>query len=224
MHFSLGGPFISVCHLNNIGFLHTNHCVVDSSLFHIHSIHYRHIKWYYMLHFASESCGELLCNGRKSWLYQVTVVFQVTVDYCICSIPSGMLHRCLLSKHSQSGEHHSRTHLTIPDEPETSQIPLTNPELVCSPLNLKTQYVQLRSGEARMLSGIPDWVLFLSLVLIMIHLSLPLSCSLLSLLSSINPVSSSPYHTLSYLYTSVLTLTTTPRPFLPGPRLSHYLV
>ena len=62
-----------------------------------------------------------------------------------------MLHRHLLSKHSRSSEHHSQIHLTIPDEPKTSQIPLTNPKLVCSPLNPKTQYVQLRSGKAQML-------------------------------------------------------------------------
>ena len=74
----------------------------------------------------------------------------------ICSIPEGMLHRHLLSKHSRSGEHHSRTHLTIPDEPETSRIPLTNPELARSPLNPKTQYAQPRSGEARTPSYIPD--------------------------------------------------------------------
>ena len=37
---------------------------------------------------------------------------------------------------------------TIPNEPKTSQIPLTNPELVCSPLNPKTQYAQPRSGKA----------------------------------------------------------------------------
>ena len=153
-------------------------------------------------------------HPRPSWsIYSIAKL--------ICSISEGMLHWCLLSKHSRSGEHHSWTHLTIPDEPETSQIPLTNPKLACSPLNPKTQYVQPQSGEARMLSSIPNWVLFLSLVLIMICLSLLLSCSLLS---SVNPVSSSPYHTLSYLYTSVLTLTTTPRPFLPGPRLSYYLV
>ena len=72
-----------------------------------------------------------------------------------------MLHQHLLSKHSQSSEHHSRTYLTIPDEPETSRIPSTNPKLVCSPLNLKTQYAQLRSGEARMLSILPDRVSFL---------------------------------------------------------------
>ena len=45
---------------------------------------------------------------------------------------------------------------TIPDEPETSRIPSTNPELACSPLNPKTQYMQLRSGEARTPSYIPD--------------------------------------------------------------------
>ena len=123
-------------------------------------------------------------------------------SWSIYSIPEGMLHRHLLSKHSRSGEHHSRTHLTIPNKPETSWIPSTNPELACSPLNPKTQYTQPQSGEARTLSSIPDWVLFLSLVLIIIRLSLPLSCSLLSLLSSVNPVSSSPYHTLSYPYTS----------------------
>ena len=82
MTFSLGGSFISVCYLNYTGFSHTNHCVVDSSPFRIHSIHYRLIKRYYMLLFSSESCGELLCNGIKSRLYQVMVLFQVTVDYC----------------------------------------------------------------------------------------------------------------------------------------------
>ena len=35
-----------------------------------------------MLLFSSESCGELLCNGIKSQLYQVMVLFQVTVDDC----------------------------------------------------------------------------------------------------------------------------------------------
>ena len=57
-----------------------------------------------------------------------------------------------------------------------------------------------------------------SLVLIIICLSLPLSRFLLSLLPPSTLYPTSPYHTLSYLYTSVLTLTTTPRPFLPGPR------
>ena len=96
----------------------------------------------------------------------------------ICSIPKGMLHWCLLSKHPRSGEHHSQTHLTIPDEPETSRIPLTNPKLACSPLNPKTQYAQPWSGKAWTPSYIPDWVLFLSLILISICLSLPLSHSL----------------------------------------------
>ena len=72
------------------------------------------------------------------------------------AFPKGMLHRRLLSKHSRSGEHHSRTHLTIPDEPKTSRIPSTNPELACSPPNPKTQYAQPRSGEAQTLSSIPD--------------------------------------------------------------------
>ena len=66
----------------------------------------------------------------------------------ICSIPEGMLHQHLLSKHSQSGEHHSRIHLTISDEPKTPRIPSTNPELARSPLNPKTQYTQPRSGKA----------------------------------------------------------------------------
>ena len=79
----------------------------------------------------------------------------------ICSIPEEMLHRRLLSKHSRSGEHHSWTPLTIPNEPETSQIPSTNPELARSPLNPKTQYAQLRSGKARTLSILPNWVSFL---------------------------------------------------------------
>ena len=77
------------------------------------------------------------------------------------AFPKGMLHQCLLSKHSWSSEHHSQTHLTIPDKPGTSQIPSTNPELARLPLNPKTQYVQPRSGKARTLSSIPDWVLFL---------------------------------------------------------------
>ena len=69
-------------------------------------------------------------------------------NICLVSIPEGMLHQHLLSKHSRSGEHHSQIHLTIPDEPEISRIPSTNPELACSPLNPKTQYAQLQSGEA----------------------------------------------------------------------------
>ena len=122
----------------------------------------------------------------------------------IYSIPKGMLHRCLLSKHPWSGEHHSQTHLTIPDELETSWIPLTNPKLACSPLNLKTQYAQPQSGEAWMPSYIPDWVLFLSLILISICLSLPLSHSPCHSFppSTLYPSSSLPYplvplHTLS---------------------------
>ena len=106
-------------------------------------------------------------------------------------------------QHSQSGEHHSQTHLTIPNEPKTSWIPLTNPELACSPLNLKTQYTQLQLGEAWMPSTIPDWVLFLSLVLISFCLSLPLSRSSCHSFPSSTLYPSSPYHTLPYLYTSV---------------------
>ena len=37
---------------------------------------------------------------------------------------------------------------TIPNEPKTSRIPSTNPELARSPLNPKTQYAQPRLGEA----------------------------------------------------------------------------
>ena len=138
----------------------------------------------------------------------------------ICSIPEGMLHQCLLSKHPWSSEHHSRTHLTIPDEPKTSQIPLTNPGLAHSPLNLKTQYVQQQLGEAQMPSYIPDWVLFLSLVLISICLSLPLShppCHSFPP-STLYPSSPLPYP-LVPLHTLPLPLTTTPRPLLPGPCL-----
>ena len=79
-----------------------------------------------------------------------------SIPELICSIPEGMLHRHLLSKHSRSGEHHSRTHLTIPDKPETSRILSINPELACSPLNPKTRYAQPRSGKARTLSILPD--------------------------------------------------------------------
>ena len=113
-----------------------------------------------------------------------------------------MLHRCLLIKHSQSGEHHSWTHLTIPDKPKTSQILSTNPELACSPLNLKTQYMQPWSGKAWMPSTIPSWVLFLFsrtyyyLSLLTLVLFPPVSPSLCQ--SCICLV---PYHTLSYHYT-----------------------
>ena len=85
-----------------------------------------------------------------------------SIPELICSIPEGMLHQCLLSKHSRSSEHHSWTHLTIPDKPKTSRIPSTNPELARSPLNLKTQYAQPRLGKAQTLSSILNWVLFLS--------------------------------------------------------------
>ena len=91
-----------------------------------------------------------------------------------------MLHRRLLSKHSRSGEHHSRTHLTIPDEPETSQILSTNPELACSPLNPKTRYVQPRSGFARTLSlhsSQLSLIPFLSYLLLSVH---PYPCLVLS--------------------------------------------
>ena len=120
----------------------------------------------------------------------------------ICSIPKGMLHRYLLSKHSQSGEHHSWTHLTIPDEPKTSQILSTNPELACSPLNLKTQYMQPWSGKAWMPSTIPSWVLFLFsrtyyyLSLLTLVLFPPVSPSLCQPCICLVP-----YHTLSYHYT-----------------------
>ena len=67
----------------------------------------------------------------------------------------------LLSMHSRSDDHHFWTYLIIPDEPKTSQIPLTNPELAHSPPNPKTQYVQLRLGKAQTLSSILDWVSFL---------------------------------------------------------------
>ena len=107
----------------------------------------------------------------------------------ICSIPKGMLHWHLLSKHSWSGEHHSRIYLTIPNEPEISWIPSTNPKLARSPLNLKTQYAQPRSGEAQMLSSILDWVLFPSFHTYYYLSLLTLVSFLLSLLSSVNPVS-----------------------------------
>ena len=143
----------------------------------------------------------------------------------ICSIPKGMLHQHLLSKHSWSGEHHSQTHLTIPNEPKTSQIPLTNPELVCSPLNPKTQYVQPRSGKAWTLKHYSQ----LSLIpfLLYLLLSVPLYPCLILSYHSFPPSTlypSSPYHTLLYLYTSVLTFMTTPRPLLQGPCLQYHLV
>ena len=110
-----------------------------------------------------------------------------------------MLHRCLLSKCSRSGEHHSRTHLTIPNEPKTSRIPSTNPKLACSPLNLKTQYVQPQLGKAQTLSSFPDQVLFLSPILISICHSLPLSCSSCHSFppSTLYPPSSLPYPLVS---------------------------
>ena len=92
-------------------------------------------------------------------------------------------------QHSRSGEYHSRTHLTIPDEPETSWIPSTNPELARSPLNPKTQYTQPRSGEAWTPSYIPDWVLFLFFCTYYYPSLLTLVSFLLSFLSSVNPVS-----------------------------------
>src|SRR5438128_5684719 len=107
----------------------------------------------------------------------------------ICSIPEPIAAPTLLSKHSRSGEHHSRTHLTIPDEPETFRIPATNPELARSPLNPTTQYTQCDRVKPKCLALFPIESHSLSLVLIIICLSLPLSRSLLSLLSSINPVS-----------------------------------
>ena len=107
----------------------------------------------------------------------------------ICSIPEGMLRWHLLSKHSRSGERHSQTHLTIPDEPETSRIPSTNPELARSSLNPKTQYTQPWLGKARMPSYIPDWVLFLFFRTYYYPSLLTLVSFFLSLLSSINPVS-----------------------------------
>src|SRR5438128_12320313 len=106
----------------------------------------------------------------------------------ICSIPEPIAAPTLLSKHSRSGEHHSRTHLTIPDEPETSRIPLTNPKLACSPLNLTTQYTQCDRAKPKRLALFLIESHSLSLILIIICLSLPLSRSLLSLLSSVNPV------------------------------------
>ena len=59
---------------------------------------------------------------------------------------------------------------------------------------------------------------FLS-VLIIIRLSLSLSCSSCHSFPPSTLYPSSPYHTLSYHYTSCPYLTTTPRPFLPGPHL-----
>ena len=78
---------------------------------------------------------------------------------------------------------------TIPDKPGTSWIPSTNPELACSLPNLKTRYVQLRSGEARTPSYIPDGVLFLFFCIYYYPSLLTLVLFLLSLLSSVNPVS-----------------------------------
>ena len=77
----------------------------------------------------------------------------------------------------------------IPDEPETSRISSTNPKLAHSPLNPKTQYVQPRSGKAQTPSYIPDWVLFLFFCTYYYPSLLTLVLFLLSLLSSINPVS-----------------------------------
>src|SRR5438128_5425277 len=107
----------------------------------------------------------------------------------ICSIPEPIAAPTLLSKHSRSGEHHSRIHLTIPDEPETSRIPSTNPELARSPLNPTTQYTQCDRAKPERLALFPIESHSFSLVLIITCLSLPLSRSLLSLLSSVNPVS-----------------------------------
>ena len=107
---------------------------------------------------------------------------------------------------------------TISDEPKTSWIPSTNPKLVPLPLNPKTQYAQPQLGEAWTLSSIPDWVLFLPSILIIIRLSLPLSHSSCHSFPLSTLYLSSPYHILSYHYTSCPYLTTTPRPFLPGPR------
>ena len=107
----------------------------------------------------------------------------------ICSIPKPWAALTLLSKHFCSGEHHFWTHLTIPDELKTSWIPSTNQELACSPLNSKTQYAQPWLGKAQMLSNILIESHSFSLILIIICSSLPLSCFLLSLLSSVNPVS-----------------------------------
>ena len=82
------------------------------------------------------------------------------------------------------------------------RIPSTNPELACSPLNSKTQYAQPSLDKAQMLSNILIEFYSFSLVLIIICLSLPLSRSLLSLLPPSTLYLTSPYHTLSYSYTS----------------------
>ena len=101
------------------------------------------------------------------------------------AFPNPLLHWHLLSKHSRSGEHHSQTHLTIPNKPKTSWIPSTNLKLTCSPLNLKTQYMQLQSGEARTPSIISNWVSFLYMRF-QLPYSLQLSIKPLLLLSALN--------------------------------------
>ena len=156
----------------------------------------------------------------QTWTHPRSFRSTYSIPKPICSIPKGMLHRHLLSKHSRSSEHHSQTHLTIPDEPKTSWVPSTNPELARSPLNPKTQYMQPQLGEAWTPSTIPNWVLFLfsRTYYYLSLLTLVLFPPLIPFLRQpcIHLVS---YHTLSYHYTSCPYLTTTPRPFLPGPCL-----
>ena len=143
----------------------------------------------------------------------------------ICSISKLFVAPTLLSRHSWSGEHHSWTHLTIPNQLETSWILSTNPELACSPPNPKTQYAQLRSGKAWMLSIIPNWVSFL-LSHTYYHLS-PLALVLFPLVTPflhqpcIHLVLTIPSCTFTH---PVLTLMTTPRPLLPGPYFQYHLV
>ena len=97
-------------------------------------------------------------------------------DVCLVSIPEAVN---TIPKHIWP----------IFDKLKTSRIPLTNPELARSPLNPKTQYTQLWLGEAQMPSYIPNWVLFLFSRTYFYLSLLTLISFLLSLLSSVNPVS-----------------------------------
>ena len=142
--------------------------------------------------------------------------FIYSIPELICSIPEGMLHWRLLSKHSWSGEHHSWIHLTILNEPETSWIPSTHPWT----WRLSMHNHDRAKPERLAVFPIKSYF-FLSYLLLSVS---PYPCPVPFCHSFPPSILYRLVLTIPSRTTSVLTLTITPRPFLPGPCLSYYLV
>ena len=103
-----------------------------------------------------------------------------SIPELFCSTPELIATPTLLSKHYWSSEHHSQTHLTIPDKPETFLIPWTNLSLHAHLWTWRLSMCNCDQVKPEYLASILIESHSFSLVLIIICPSLLLSYFLLS--------------------------------------------